>query len=345
MAKTKLDSINETDLFAAAKASLQEGLKEKSKKLLDEGKRAVIGQDYAGALGPLSECCHLVATNFGEMDDQLAEPAYFYGMAMLEQVRMQQDVFGNGVGGGGDEPKDEAKSTAATTKEENNSDSDDEEEEEEADDQIAHEWLEIARVLYQKRAGNVRDNKLKEASCLGLLADLKSENGQLEDAREDYNGALAIYKEHLDEHDRKIATVLYQRGSVELFLQMPKEAVVSFNESLAAVKSIIKMKKSQIAADSEGKVIGKLLPEVQGLEELVPEIEEKISEAEKMNVDYKRMKETLASAFGLNAPSSSSGFEKPKEEPAKINTLTAKRKNKPSATSKQLESPSKKPKQ
>ena len=100
---------------------MQEGLKEKSQKLLDEGKRAVIGQDYAGALGPLSECCHLVATNFGEMDDQLAgnsffvfdyfiqlwpEPAYYYGMAMLEQVRMQQDVFGNGVGGGGDaEPK------------------------------------------------------------------------------------------------------------------------------------------------------------------------------------------------------------------------------------------------
>ena len=102
---------------------------------------------------------------------------------------------------------------------------------------------------------------------------------------------------------------------------MPKEAVISFNESLTAVKSIIKLKKEQIAADSDGKVIGKLLPEVQGLEELVPEIEEKINEAEKMNVDYKRMKETLASAFGLNAPSSSTGFEKPKEEPAKVTFL------------------------
>ena len=110
-----------------------------------------------------------------------------------------------------DEAKNEAK-TEATTKEENSeSASDDEEEEDEADDQIAHEWLEIARVLYQKReGGNVRDNKLKEASCLGLLADLKSENGQLEDAREDYNAALAIYQEHLDKNDRKIATVLYQ---------------------------------------------------------------------------------------------------------------------------------------
>ena len=62
----------ETDLFAAAKASLQDGLQEKSSKLLDEGKRAVIGHDYAGALQPLSQCCHLICTNFGEMDDQLA---------------------------------------------------------------------------------------------------------------------------------------------------------------------------------------------------------------------------------------------------------------------------------
>ena len=51
---------------------MKDGLKEKSAKLLDEGKRAVIGQDFAGALGPLSECCHIIATNFGEMDDQLA---------------------------------------------------------------------------------------------------------------------------------------------------------------------------------------------------------------------------------------------------------------------------------
>merc|ERR1711980_32346 len=145
-------------------------------------------------------------------------------MAMLEQVRAQQGVFGDGVG---DEKEQENAAENKTEKE--GSDSSDEEEDEEPDDQIAHEWLEIARVLYQKRNG--KENKLKEASCLGLLADLKSENGQLEEARDDYNSALKIYQEHLEQNDRKIATVLYQLGSVELFLQMPKEAKESFESS------------------------------------------------------------------------------------------------------------------
>ena len=58
--------------------------------------------------------------------------------------------------------------------------------------------------------------------------------------------------------------ICLQRGSVELFLQMPKEAKESFEDSLKIVKQIITEKKSQIAADSEGKLVGRLLPEVQG---------------------------------------------------------------------------------
>ena len=70
---------------------------------------------------------------------------------------------------------------------------------------------------------------------------------------------------------------------------MPKEAKESFESSLKIVKAIIADKKAQIADDTEGKVVGKLLPEVQGLEELAPEIEEKIVEATKMNEDYYSM--------------------------------------------------------
>merc|ERR1712176_1497368 len=137
-----------------------------SKKLLDEGKRHVIGQDFAGALKPLAECCHLIATNFGEMDDKLAEPAYYYGMAMLEEARAQQNVFGDGVGDDKKEdeaPAEETKKTLSPVKEAQKNEEDaesDEEEEDEADDQIAPEWLEIARVLYNKREG--KENKLKE---------------------------------------------------------------------------------------------------------------------------------------------------------------------------------------
>ena len=122
---------------------------------------------------------------------------------------------------------------------------------------------------------------------------------------------------------------------------MPKEAKESFESSLKIVKAIIADKKAQIAADTEGKVVGKLLPEVQGLEELAPEIEEKIVEATKMNEDYVKMKATLASAFGLSGGmnQASSGFEKPAPSDKPVNMLTAKRKTKPSN-----ESPSKKPK-
>ena len=124
---------------------------------------------------------------------------------------------------------------------------------------------------------------------------------------------------------------------------MPKEAKGSFETSLKVVKAIVVDKKAEIAADTDGKVVGKLLPEVQGLEELAPEIEEKIVEATKMNEDYVKMKATLASAFGLSGGinQASSGFEKPapSDKPVVVNTLTAKRKTKPSN-----ESPSKKPK-
>ena len=52
--------------------ALQSGVKEKIEKLLQEGRRAMIGEDFQGSLQPLSECCHLITTNFGEMDPQLA---------------------------------------------------------------------------------------------------------------------------------------------------------------------------------------------------------------------------------------------------------------------------------
>ena len=43
-----------------------------------------------------------------------------------------------------------------------------------------------------------------------MLAELKTENDQLEDARQDYKTALEIYQSQLDQNDRKIATVFYQ---------------------------------------------------------------------------------------------------------------------------------------
>lgn len=52
--------------------TLQNDVKKDIEKYLAEGKRAMIGHDYQMALEPLSKCCHLIATNFGELDTMLA---------------------------------------------------------------------------------------------------------------------------------------------------------------------------------------------------------------------------------------------------------------------------------
>jgi len=328
--------------------ALQSGVKEKIEKLLQEGRRAMIGEDFQGSLQPLSECCHLITTNFGEMDPQLADPAYYYGSSLLEVVRATQNVFGGGVEekveGAKEEEKnkpekeklesvpeekEESKSEAAGSSSADRQEEDEEDEEEDDGDdaQIAYEWLEIARLLYSKNED--KTSKLREAESLSMLAELKTENDQLEDARSDYKAALEIFKAQLGKNDRKVATIYYQLGAVELFLQMPDESEKSFEAALEIIKINISEKRDQIANDSDGKLVGKLLPEVEALQSLVPELEEKLAEAKQSVNEMKKIKDALKNAFGLGG--ASSGFEKPATEPTKINTLQVKRKSKPSS--------------
>jgi len=329
----------DVDIFAVAKASLQDGLKEKVAKLLEEGKRAIISEDFHGSLKPLGECCHVIATNFGEMNDMLAEPAYLYGSSLLEVSRVTQNIFGTEVGEK-NEKNDDVKENGDANKldsisekkavEEKEEENDEEEEDAEDDDaQMAYEWLEIARVLYNKRENN-KEAKLKEASCLSQLAELKTENDQLEDARTDYDAALVLFKEYLDKNDRKIATIYYQRGSVELFLQMPGEARVSFENALKIVRENISQKKADIAADTDGKIVGKLLADVKSLLLLVPELEEKIAEASTGVAEIEEMKNALKNVFGLGGNSTGFGKAPPKTggQPVVVNTLQVKRKAK-----------------
>ena len=105
---------------------------------------------------------------------------------------------------------DESKKTAAgsSSADRQEEDEDDEEEDDGDDAQIAYEWLEIARLLYSKNED--KTSKLREAESLSMLAELKTENDQLEDARSDYKAALEIFKAQLGENDRKVATIYYQ---------------------------------------------------------------------------------------------------------------------------------------
>ena len=63
-------------------------------------------------------------------------------------------------------------------------------------------------MIYSKKSD--KESKLREAASLSLLAELKTENDLLEEARTDYSTALKIYQEHLEANHRKIATAYYQ---------------------------------------------------------------------------------------------------------------------------------------
>merc|ERR1711962_472828 len=99
----------------------------------------------------------------------------------------------------------------------------------------------------------------------------------------------------LGKNDRKVATIYYQLGAVELFLQMPDESEKSFEAALEIIKINIAEKKDKIANDSDGKLIGKLLPEVESLQSLVPELEEKLAEAKQSVNEMKKIKDALKS--------------------------------------------------
>ena len=108
------------------------------------------------------------------------------------------------------EEKEESKSEAAGSSSADRQEEDEEDEEEDDGDdaQIAYEWLEIARLLYSKNED--KTSKLREAESLSMLAELKTENDQLEDARSDYKAALEIFKAQLGKNDRKVAKIYYQ---------------------------------------------------------------------------------------------------------------------------------------
>ena len=107
------------------------------------------------------------------------------------------------------EEKEKSKSEVAGSSADRQDEDEEDEEEDDGDDaQIAYEWLEIARLLYSKN--DDKTSKLREAESLSMLAELKTENDQLEDARSDYKAALEIFKAQLGKHDRKVATIYYQ---------------------------------------------------------------------------------------------------------------------------------------
>lgn len=327
--------------------------------LMREGKRFTVTRNYKDAIVPYSKCCEMIAEGRGETHPSLAEPAYQYGRCLFELARMQSGLFGSNVPTEKEEPDDDnadkddpilgtIQEEPSTSKDQPSTSSSLPQENEEiaggADDsELAYEWLDLARALFEKIGGKEAD--LRKADALTFLAEVKMEDEKLEEARTDYLECLEIQKQHLPQDDRDIASTYYQLGVTEDFLEMPHEAFNSYKEAQVRLVSNLDSAKTKFVTETDGATAGKLKRTIEDLEAIIPEVNEKIVEAQTSIRQRDEVKATLKELMAAQLPgfggqsSGGSGLSSGSSlsfgsgssssvQPVKVNTLTAKRKAK-----------------
>ena len=72
----------------------KEKIKKKATLLFLQGKRSLYIKDFQAAATALSESCQLFSQIYSEQDDEMADPYFYYGKALLEVGRSESEVLG-----------------------------------------------------------------------------------------------------------------------------------------------------------------------------------------------------------------------------------------------------------
>nr|KAG5703890.1 hypothetical protein BaRGS_008149 [Batillaria attramentaria] len=179
--------------------------------------------------------------------------------------------------------------------------------EEDGDDvsnlQLAWEMLDLAKVIYLKDPS--KESSLKAAEAYLKLGEVSMETEAYEQATEDIKSCLKIQQEHLEHDDRAIAETHYQLG---LAYQLNKQTDCAIDEFRAAVKclenKIESLKKtveanppkdpSEFIAPAE-----KAAKEIKDIEEILPEIRNKIEDAQEEVKQLDSLKSMAKEAMGV----------------------------------------------
>merc|ERR1712042_46078 len=155
-----------------------------------------------------------------------------------------------------------------------------EEEEEPSNLQLAWEMLELAKVVYTKQmesADEKNKKDIEERLCRSILTlgEVSIENENYSQAVEDIDMCLKK-QESFPKDSRLVAETHYQLGVAQGFNSQFDVAVESLNSAIMIIKDRVKnLKALEKASDEERK-------EIEELEALIPEIEEKIADAKDM---------------------------------------------------------------
>merc|ERR1711872_162934 len=181
---------------------------------------------------------------------------------------------------GKSEEKDTEKDAEKKDGDEEKSVENKEEEEEPSNLQLAWEMLELAKVVYTKQmesADEKNKKDIEEKLCRSILTlgEVSIENENYSQAVEDIQMCLKK-QESFPKDSRLVAETHYQLGVAQGFNSQFDVAVESLNSAIMIIKDRVKnLKALEKASDEERK-------EIEELEALIPEIEEKIADTKDM---------------------------------------------------------------
>lgn len=263
--------------------------------LVTQGIRAYFIRNYPAAVQALSLASQMLTAEHGDKHDSLADVYFYYGKALLELSREEAEPLGDAVAktieddsdseeaevpeeeAEGDTPEEaktvngevkngEPSSSSAEQKSEDVS-SDESGEEEPSDLQLAWEVLELAKIIYEKRG---EDGKKNLAEALIALGEISLESENFEYGIDDIKNGLEIMASLPDKNERALAQTHYKLGIAFSTNSQIEEAIGHFNSSLELLKTRIKTLEEEDKEKHEG--------EIAQMKELIPEIEEKISD-------------------------------------------------------------------
>lgn len=71
----------------------------KAQKSFQQGKKNLLLNKYAESVNNIEEACRVYSAKYGEFDPQCAEVYFYFGKALLELARVENNVLGNALSG------------------------------------------------------------------------------------------------------------------------------------------------------------------------------------------------------------------------------------------------------
>uniref|UniRef100_A0A0B7ABE9 Tetratricopeptide SHNi-TPR domain-containing protein n=1 Tax=Arion vulgaris TaxID=1028688 RepID=A0A0B7ABE9_9EUPU len=307
----------------------------KASELLAQGKRNMVCGEIPKAVNLYEEAVQMLVTSCGELSRDCADAYFNCGSALLELGRMETSVLGAALDGVDVEEEKEEEANeqfekppeSEATEDVEEDDAEDEEEsitedkegeeiegEEKEEDvpnfQLAWEYLDLAKVIYLKSES--ADDQLKVAECHIKLGEISMETEQHVTAAEDIECALKIQQKLLPADDRLIAETHYQLGlayglgkDFALAIQHYTKAIGVVEAKIVSLKKLLEL----AAVDEDNKEnqesdhAKKYKDEIKELQELIPEMRNKIDDAREESKDMDKMKQMAIEALGFSGPS------------------------------------------